>query len=121
MAIQQLVRGATSLDNGNPIAECPMLDSIVFQRKSPSTCFLSEVRVKLVVPRTVVDEVLDSIVGKLSTPETVLKTTSWIESDFTRLRAWLPYDMVEMVCPELIADFIGTPLSGMYSILVLIL
>lgn len=116
MAIQELVRGAIVLDGGALIAECPMLGRIVFERKNRTTCFLPEVRVKLIVPRTVIDEILDCIVGKLSTPDTASKTATWMREGYARLRAWLPYDMVEIVCPELITEFIGMPHSGMYSI-----
>lgn len=103
MAIRQIIQGAADIDNGCAIAGscCPIVGEIVLERKAASTCFLPEVRVLLIIPPKLIEEICASLPGTALSESAIAQ----IKYDCKKYRAWLPRAMIEVVRPDLIAAY----------------
>lgn len=100
MAVRQIIQGTVDIDNGWAIVgeSCPMIGEIVLDRKVASTCFLPEVWVLLVIPPKLIEDICASLPSSAS-------VIAQIKYDCRKYWAWLPFAMIEVVWPDLIAKY----------------
>ena len=109
MAVRQLVQGAVNIDDGGVSDAtdkdcCPMLNTIVGEQESHSTCFLHKFRVMLLITYQLILDICMALPGPPLSKSTIVE----IEGDCKRCCAWLPCDMVEVVRPDLVLTYRGT-------------
>lgn len=103
MAIHQIIQGAVDIDTGRAIPgeSCPMIGEILLERKVASTCFLPEVRVLLIIPPKLIEDICAGLPGSALSALAIAQ----IKRDCKKYRAWLPRAMIEVVRPDLIVAY----------------
>ncbi|KAF8211844.1 PIN domain-like protein [Mycena galopus ATCC 62051] len=105
--IRELVHRASAVED--PAIQHPplIIRRIVGERRHKSTGYLAELRLVLNLDPNIVTTVLQAIAGRHD-PELGVQAdvATWIASKLPKVRVWVPRSMVELVCPDIVLDYI---------------
>jgi hypothetical protein len=99
LVLRQLLDAASSADFGHPVPPCPMLGTVVSERENLSTCFLPEVRALIIASNDLLHQISSGTSTKQSTID------EWVKKNRSKLRAWLPKDVIEHVMSDSLEKF----------------
>jgi hypothetical protein len=99
LALRELLSAARNMDRGQQPKPLTMIGEIHGQRKpsKASAHHALEIRASLVVSRSMVADICDSLVGKWDTP--TIAVSKWLDNALPRLRMWIPLVVHSFVLP----------------------
>jgi hypothetical protein len=101
LALRELLGMRHEMDLGRQPGMLVMVGKVHGMRKpsGASAGHAQEVHTSLVVPRGVIDAIGNAMVVKWLTPEVATLVERWMDTKLPHLRAWVPYDVLNLVAP----------------------
>jgi hypothetical protein len=101
LALQELLSMRCEMDLGLQAGTLVMVGKVHGMRKpsGASAGHAQEVHTSLVVPHGVIEAIDNAMVVKWLTPEVATLAERWMDTKLPHLRAWLPYDVLNLVAP----------------------